>query len=340
MNSQLIRERDPSQFGDGQQQVRPVGSALDGKSQKIEVCGRGIRVQGRLLRIARIVGDKYKFLEDPEGLLDGLRKCGKRIDLFTFMQRLSDISPKFPYPMEWDNLAALPVTTFENWWNHQIRSYPRNRARQAEKRGVIFREMPFDETLVRGIWEVYNECPVRQGTPFRHFGEDIETVYKAHATFLDSSIFIAAFFGGSMIGFVKLVYDETRTQANLMNIVAMIKHKDKAPTNGLIAQAVRACAARGIRYLVYQNFSYRKKKQDSLSHFKEINGFERIEVPRYYVPLTRLGRLALWCGLHHEVADHVPESLASGLRRLRAAWYKYKFQSALHDQESGHQCTG
>ena len=331
MNSLLTREPHAPQSG-GRQQVNSSGIVLDGKSQRLEVCGTGIKVQGRLLRIARIAGEKYKFLDDPEGLLDGLRKCGKRIDLFTFMQRLSDTSPKYPYPMEWDNLAALPVTTFENWWNHQIRSFPRNRARQAEKRGVTFREMPFDDTLVRGIWEVYNECPIRQGTPFRHFGEDIETVYKAHATFLDSSIFIGAFVADNMIGFVKLVCDETRTQANLMNIVSMIKHKDKAPTNGLIAQAVRACAERGIRYLVYQNFSYRKKAQDSLSHFKEVNGFQRLEVPRYYVPLTRLGRFALRLGLHHELADHVPESVASRLRRLRAAWYSRRFQSEAHAQ--------
>jgi hypothetical protein len=332
LNTEFTREHYLSQSEDGHQQVYSGASDFDGTTQGIEVCGRGIKVQGRLLRIARIRGDKYKFLDDPERLLDGLRKCGMRIDLFTFMQRLPETSPKYPYPMEWDNLAALPVTTFEHWWNHQIRSYPRNRARQAEKRGVTFREMPFDETLVRGIWEVYNECPVRQGTPFRHFGDDMETIYKAHATFLDSSVFIGAFLGDSMIGFVKLVYDETRTQANLMNIVAMIRHKDKAPTNALIAQSVRTCAERGIRYLVYQNFAYRRKEQDSLSHFKEVNGFQRIEVPRYYVPLTLLGRFALRLGLHHEFADRVPESVASGLRRLRAAWYNRKFQSEAHAQ--------
>jgi len=53
--------------------------------------------------------------------------------------------------------------------------------------------VPFDETLVRGIWEVYNESPVRQGKPNTHYGKDIETVYKEEATFLDHSIFIGAF---------------------------------------------------------------------------------------------------------------------------------------------------
>jgi hypothetical protein len=293
----------------------------------MEVCGREIRVQGKLVRTARLEADRYHFLDDPAPLLDALRKCGTRIDVFTFLQRLPESSPKYAYPMEWDNLAVLPVSTFDHWWDHQIRSYPRNRARQAEKRGVSLREVPFDDNLVRGIWEVYNECPVRQGRPFTHYGEDIETVRREEATFLESSIFIGAFFAGELIGFVKLVADETRTQANLMNVLAMVRHQDKAPTNALIAQAVRSCAERGIRYLVYQQFSYGRRKPDSLSHFKEINGFQRFELPRYYVPLTRIGSVAIRLGLHRRFADRLPESVAGKLRRLRSAWHNWRLQS-------------
>jgi hypothetical protein len=271
--------------------------------------------------------DRYHFLDDPAPLLDALRKCGTRIDVFTFLQRLPESSPKYAYPMEWDNLAVLPVSTFDHWWNHQIRSYPRNRARQAEKKGVSLREVPFDDNLVRGIWEIYNECPVRQGRPFTHYGEEIETVHREEATFLESSIFIGAFFAGELIGFVKLVADETRTQANLMNVLAMVRHQDKAPTNALIAQAVRSCAERGIRYLVYQQFSYGRRKPDSLSHFKEINGFQRVELPRYYVPLTRIGSVAIRLGLHRRFADRLPESVAGKLRRLRSAWHNWRVQS-------------
>ncbi len=230
--------------------------------------------------------------------------------------------------MEWDNLAVLPVSTFDHWWNHQIRSLPRNRARQAEKRGVTLREVPFDDQLVRRIWEIYNECPVRQGRRFSHYGKSFETVYKEEATFLNSSFFIGAFFHDKMIGFVKLMTDETRTQANLMNIVSMVGHRDKAPTNALIAQAVRSCAERGIPNLVYQSFSYGKKQADTLSHFKEINGFQRIDLPRYYVPLTSLGSLAFRLGLHKRFTDLVPEPLLAKLRELRKAWYDRKFQSA------------
>jgi hypothetical protein len=36
-----------------------------------------------------------------------------------------------------------------------------------------------------------------------------------------------------------------------MHILSMIRHREKAPTNALIAQAVRSCAERGIPYLWY-----------------------------------------------------------------------------------------
>jgi len=293
----------------------------------MRVCDREIKIDGHLARVAKLDGDKYKFLDEPEVMLTSLRNCGVRIDIFTFMQRVFEPSPKYHYPMEWDNLAVLPVTSFDHWWSRQIGSFPRNRARQAEKRGASLVELPFDDTLARGIWEIYNECPIRQGLPFRHYGKDINTVRAITATYLESSIFLGVLFRDKLIGFAKLVTDETGTQANLMHIVSMVGHKDKAPTNALIAQAVKSCSARGIRYLVYQNFSYGKKKVDGLSHFKEVNGFKRVDVPRYYVPLTGLGWVALRLGLHKRFADRIPEPVLLKLRELRSAWYSRRFQT-------------
>jgi hypothetical protein len=293
----------------------------------MRVCGKEIRISGRFLRIARLDADKFQFLEDdPEQLLQGLRDCGVRMDLFTFLQRLPAAAPKYQYPMEWDNFAALSITTFDNWWMKQIGFKARNKAKQAEKKGVVLREVPFSEELVKGIWEIYNECPIRQGRKFSHFGKNLETVYREEATYLDSSVFIGAYLREQLIGFVKLVTDETRTQAGLMNIVSMIRERDKAPTNALVAEAVRACASRGIPYLVYTNFAYGKKQGDGLSDFKERNAFQRIDIPRYYVPLTGLGAAGLRFGLHHRLADRVPERFASKFRNLRNVWYERKFQ--------------
>ncbi len=297
----------------------------------IQVCGREIKIRGTLLKVASLHGDTYKFMENPEAVIEELRNVRRRIDLFTFMQRLPDTEPKYSYPMEWDNLAVMPVSTFEHWWNHQIRSYPRNRARQAEKRGVILREAPFDESLARGIWEIYNECPVRQGRRFSHYGKDYATVYKEESTHLDASIFIGAFFEDKLIGIAKLVADESGTQANLMNIVSMVRYKDKAPTNALIAQAVRSCADRKIPYLAYSKFSYGTKTHDTLMHFKEINGFSQVNFPRYYIPFSYLGRLALKFGLHHGLAEGLPEPVVAKVRQVRAAWNSRKLQRASKD---------
>lgn len=293
----------------------------------MKICGKDIKVEGRLIRIARLDGDKYTFPEDPEALVCGLRNCGTRIDLFTFMQPLPATEPKYPYPMEWDNLAVLPVSTFDHWWTQQIRSFPRNRARQAEKKGVVLKEVPFGDALVRGICEIYNECPIRQGKRFPHYGMSFEKAREYAATFLDRSIYIGGFLGEKMIGFIKLVTDETRTQACLVHILSMVQHKDKAPTNALIAEAVRFCADRGISYLVYENFTYGKKEGDSLSHFKEINGFQRVNLPRYYVPLTPIGWAGFHFGLHRKLIEYLPESLTGKLREVRTAWYNRKYQA-------------
>jgi hypothetical protein len=269
------------------------------------LCNREIKITGQALRNAR-----------------------ERIDLFTFMQRLPQTKPLFGFPMEWDNLAVLPVSTFDNWWKAQIGFKARNKAKQAEKKGIVIREVPFDDVLVRGIAAIYNEVPVRQGRKFPHYGKDFDTVYKEEATYLDCSTFIGAYLGDELIGFIKLVADEVRVQAGLMNIISKVCHRDKAPTNALVAQAVRSCAERKIPYLVYSNFSYGNKQKDSIIDFKERNGFQRVDLPRYYVPLTGFGSVCLRLGLHRRFVDRLPESVVAKARGLRNSWYSRKVQPA------------
>lgn len=294
----------------------------------INICGKDVRISGRLLRVARLDGEKYVFPDKPAAMVEALRKIGSRIDLFTFLQPLTETSVQYPYFVEQENLAVLPVSTFEHWWNHQLRSYPRNRARQAEKRGVVLREVELNDALLRGICDIYNECPIRQGRRFPHYGMTVAQAREYTWTFLDRSIWIGAFLGEQLIGFAKLVTDENRSQACMVHILSMIRHRDKAPTNALIAQAVKSCAARGIPRLVYENFAYGKKQGDSLSHFKEVNGFCRVDLPRYYVPLTALGSIGLSLKLHRRMLDHVPEPLIVWVREARSSWYSRRFHLA------------
>jgi hypothetical protein len=145
-------------------------------------------------------------------------------------------------------------------------------------------------------------------------------------TFLDSSVFIGAFDNDRLVGFIKLTIDGSGAQAGIMHIMSLLDQKDKAPTNALVMQAVRSCSDRGISRLVYSKFAYGKKLQSSLSDFKERSGFRRVDLPRYYVPLTRWGSLAFKMGLHRSLRDWLPESVGAKLRDLRAAWYRHKFQ--------------
>src|SRR5262245_56436898 len=182
------------------------------EEQVVRLAGKDLVIEGRLVRIGRLAAEGFEFVDNPEAMLADLAKIGG-MDLFTFLQRLPATTPAYDYPAEWDNVAAMPVSTFERWWTRQIDAKTRNMVRRAEKRGLVAREIPFDDALVRGIWEIYNECPVRQGRLFPHYGKDIEAVREMSATFPDLSLFIGAFFEQRLVGFVKLTIDDARSQA-------------------------------------------------------------------------------------------------------------------------------
>jgi len=290
-----------------------------------EVHGKEVRVGRRVVRLGFLDGEGYQFLDEPLAELETVRRFRPKVDVFTFIQKISDPTPKYDLPMELDNFAVVRVTTFDEWLTHQIDFKARNKVRKAAKHGVLVREVPLDDGLIRGISEIYNESPIRQGRPFAHYRKDCYTIRKMKATFLERSIFIGAFFEDKLIGFIKLVANEDASQAGLMHIISMLQHRDKAPTNALIAQAVRSCADRGIPYLWYANMDYGKKQGGSLAEFKRHNGFQKIEIPRYYVPLTLAGHIALRFGLHHEVVNWIPHSVAMQIRRMRSFWYEKRY---------------
>src|SRR5215472_6440304 len=111
----------------------------------MQLCGKEALIEGKLIRIARLDAEGYQFLEDPVAAMGGIQKLRARIDLFTFIQRLSDTSRRYDYPLEWDNMAVLPVSTFDHWITHQIDFKVRNKVRKAEKKGVVVREVSYDD---------------------------------------------------------------------------------------------------------------------------------------------------------------------------------------------------
>jgi hypothetical protein len=282
-------------------------------------------IEGRLVRVGRLDAEGYDYLDDPVKAVESLRLCGKRIDLFTFTEKLENTEQRYRFPVEIDNTAVLEISTFDEWMSTKIDFKTRNKVRKAAKIGVVVKEVELDDRMLLGISRIYNETPVRQGRKFPHYKKDIESLRQMKLTFAERSIFIGAFLEDELIGFIKMVHTEDKKQAGLMHILSMVRHRDKAPTNALVAQAVRSCAERCIPRLFYAKFSYGRKLQDSLADFKRHNGFRKVDVPRYYVPLTRWGRIAYQLGLHQNIAEIMPEAITSKYRKMRADWYAKKF---------------
>ena len=188
--------------------------------------------------------------------------------------------------------------------------------RRAVKRGVVVKEVPFDDEFVRGIKGIYDETPVRQGRAFWHYGKDFEAVKMENSTYLQRSWFVGAFYKDELIGFLKVIMVDR--VATLIQILAKNAHRDKRPMNALLSHTVELCVQRGASLLVYGKYRYGKKRPDSLGEFKQRNGFEEVTVPRYYVPLTLKGRIALKLGLHHGLAYMIPSPVADLLRGVRA----------------------
>lgn len=276
---------------------------------------------GFLCRTVRLRNEGYDFVDDPEALLSRIARSDMRADLVTFTQSIADPTPRYAYHQEWDTLAVLPIASYEQWWKRQINDKTRNMARKAAKKGVVVKVVPFDDDLVRGIKSIYDETPIRQGKRFKHFGKDLEALRAAHATYLERSQFIGAFLEDRLIGFIKLVHQNG--WSNLMQILSLVSERDKSPTNALIAKAVEICAEANVPRLQYGVWSRR-----GIGEFKQRHDFQPYRVPRYYVPVSTIGSLALSLGLHRPLIARAPDEWLDRAANIRARWLEATSPSA------------
>ncbi len=290
------------------------------KVPSVNVDGRDIFVSGKWLRIARVKDEawlKDGALSDPGKCLVELKQGHLNADIFTFAQQLPNASPKFSYPIEWDNVAAIPISDYKAWWD-SLPQEARKNVRRAERRGLLVQEVEFNDQLLHGIIAINNETPVRQGRPFWHYGKNIDIVRNEYSSFFDRSTFIGAYFENELVGFVKLVY--MGEICAILQILCMNKHFDKRPSNALLAKAVEISYKKGFKFLIYGKFIYGKNSKSPLTEFKRRNGFEQYNVPRYYIPLTFKGRIAHYFRLHLGLKNIFPESVLAFARYLRSEW--------------------
>jgi len=306
--------------------VEPIQVMHSGRKIKVPAINVGdtsIISSGRLVKIARIKGEDWEESDrgrDPALIIDCIKKSSLKADIFTFAQKLPETTPKYQYPFQWDNLAVIQLNSYDDWWKHKINPASRRNVRLATKRGVTTREAGFDDEFLKGVMDIYNETPIRQERRFWHYGKDLATVKRENSSYLDRSDFIGAYYGDELIGFVKIVH--MGKVASIMQILSKNAHFHKRPSNALMAKVVERCAQKGVFYIIYCNYVYWGNTQSSLIEFKRRNGFEMMLVPRYYVPLTEWGRLALKLGLQHGIRGIIPLKLQHVLLNLRSRWYE------------------
>ena len=298
-----------------------------------EICGRTIIVKGKRIRTAEIKDEAViegVTIEDPKSFITRLKESKLTADLFTFSQRPPDITPKYDYHWDWDNWATIPTACFEDWWG-SLPQVSRKNVRRAAKRGVVVKVIPFDDNLVQGVHRIYNSIRVRDGRLFWHYGKGLDSVRQGLATYLDRSDFIGAYLGEELIGFLKMVYvDDTAT---IFHIISMDEHYDKRPQNALIAKAAEVCEQKAVLHLIYGKFIYGNKRRSSLVEFKRRNGFQQVNFPRYYIPLTAVGEFFVRLRLYRGVSGLLPEPILYAALSCRA-WYHKKVSNNLTLQRS------
>jgi len=281
--------------------------------------GHRLIIEGNALRIANLEQEWYEDIQDPKTFVNELAKTEAKPDILSFWQRLPDTQPKYSYTMETEPIAALPIKSYSYWWDKQIDCKTRNMVRKSQKKGVTVRMVSFDDELIQGMTSIFNETPIRQGRRFLHYGKDFETVKREFSRFLFREEIFGAYVGEELVGFIMLAY--AGRYAYLGQIISKIARRDLAPNNALLAKAVERCAEKGIPYLAYALWL-----EDGLGGFKRSNGFERFDLPRYFVPLTPKGKLALKFGFHRGWKGAVPKHLRQPLKNLRKRWYDLRWR--------------
>jgi hypothetical protein len=283
----------------------------------LDIAGQTFTINRGVVRVLTLEDEWFDEVNAPDRVLEVLRADRTLgADIFSFCQRLPHTEPQFSYPYEVESIAAIQLESYEHWWDKQIERTTRNQIRKSGKVGVEVRECVYDDEFVRGMTAIFNETPIRQGRRFWHYGKDFDTVKQQFSRNLFREELIGAYYQGELIGFAML--GKSTHFADLGQIICKVEHRDKSVPSALIAKAVELCCARQLGYLVYAFWT-----EDSLGDFKRRLGFREVRLPRYFMPLTVKGRVALRTGVHKGLRALLPVRLTDSLKEVRSAWCKW-----------------
>ncbi len=256
-----------------------------------------------------LASDSREYLQSilpTEELVKELRQ--RHVDIFTFLERkwcCPITEPSATWARAEDNIAILNLKIYDEWWKN-IGKKTRNMIRKAEKVGIRTDVAVANDKLAKGIWKIFNETPVRQGRGFPHYGISLDTVKRNLESFPDST-YIVAYLQNELVGFIHLIYGDHL--AMISQLLSLQKHWDKAVNNALMAKAIGFCADSHFEWVMYG----RMGNHPTLDSFKESNGFTKLLLTRYFLPLTTKGKLATKLKMNRELKDSLPSGMKKAL---------------------------
>lgn len=249
-------------------------------------------------------------IEPTQKLLLNLKQKG--VDLFSFINMT--YTQKMPrnhlFHRDLENIAIMKINSYEKWWMDTLKKKERQSVKKAQKCGVDIRNVEVNTNFLKEVQKIYNETPYREGRRYSGYGLSLDHLRDKFTDYGNSDI-LGAYFGGQLIGLLWLTYGDRA--AMFRSFVSLIKHRDKCPNNALISGAVKSCCGRRISYLIYGNhYGF----LPSLDAFREHQGFRKVPLPRYYIPLSERGELAVRLGLHRKIEYSIPLVIERALLEL------------------------
>jgi len=253
--------------------------------------------------------DSREYLQNimpTEEMMKDLRS--RKVDLFAFLERkwcCPIAEPSKAWTKAEDNIAILNLKSYDEWLRN-IGKKTRNMIRKAEKTGITTDVAVTDDRLAEGIWKIFNETPIRQGRAFPHYGISLDSV-KQNLQSFPNFTYVGAYLQNEMVGFAHLIHGDHLTM--ISQLLSLQKTRDKAVNNALIAKAIQFCSNNHIEWIMYGRIG----NHPTLDDFKENNGFRKLLLNRYYLPLTGKGKLAIKLKLNRELKDTLPQSAKTAL---------------------------
>ena len=211
--------------------------------------------------------------------------------------------------MEWDNLAVLPISTFRYWWTRANLVYrKRNEGKAGREKGVSsakFRSMRhcFVESC-----DIHNET-ARSG---RESGfPTMEWTSREHAG-MQAPFSTAASLSARFLRTNHRLHqaDDRRSRTTACAVTSgLLRARDKAPTNALIAKAVRSCADRGFSFWFTSTSLTARKRATALATSRNQTASGGWTCPAITCLCRLSAAVALNLGLHHRLVDYLPEQL-------------------------------